>query len=220
MVIQESSWRSYLIIFLINGIETITLVRRVDEGTPVLKASTWWNILHNRKLIFNLVWTPIAFLLMWLALTTPWVFFLVSAPGLISLFLGFSLSSIVQVYSSLGWSARLPLEIPPREKRRFHWWELLIFMPLYIILTFVTWNGIAWLQLNSPIGLWIVVTLAAGFVTFILCVLVPGFWPSLLAQLYWEHREGKTIVKQDNYWVGEGNYQNEQRTTSKITEER
>ena len=157
---------------------------------------------------------------MWLAVTTPWVFFLATVPGLISLSLGLLLSSIVQVHLDLGLSARLPLEIPSREKKRIRWLYWLIYIPFGIILTFVIQYGISWLHLYSPVGLWIVATLAAGFVTFILGVLVFGFWPSLLTQLYLEHKEGKTIVKQGNYWVGEGRQRSEQLTSSKITEER
>jgi len=197
-------------------------VRILDEGTHVLDASTSrWNVLRNRRLAITLGWTPIAFLLMWLAVTTPWRFFLINVPGLISLSLGFLLSGIPQVHHELGWSARLPAEIPSREKiRQIRWWYLLIWIPLGIIQTFLIQYGISWLHLYSPVGLWIVATLIAGFFTFILGVLVLGSWPLLLTQLYWEHKEGKTIVKQGNYWVCEGRQRSEQLTSTKITEER
>ncbi len=178
----------------------------LDEGIPVFDASTYrWDILRVRRLIFNLIWTPIAIVLMWLFLTTPWIFFLVSLPGLVSFSVGLMLSVVVQVHHELGWSSRLLAKIPYREKiRRIRWWHLIIMIPLGILFTFVINFGIQWLHLFSPIGLWILFILSAGFVIFILGALIVGFWPLLFTQLYWERKEGKIIVKHGNYWVGKG----------------
>jgi hypothetical protein len=188
----------------IAGIGVNNQVIGLDEGVLDIGTSIHkWDILRVRRLIVNLIWTPIAIVLMWLFLTTPWIFFLVSLPGLVSFSVGLMLSVVVQVHSELGWSSRLPAEIPSREKiRRTRWWHLIIMIPLGILIAFVINFGMQWLHLFSPIGLWIVFILTAGFVIFILGALIVGFWPLLFTQLYWEHKEGRIIVKQGNYWVG------------------
>jgi hypothetical protein len=175
----------------------------MDEGSMVLDTSTHrWDILRVRRLIVNVIWTPIAIVLMWFALTTPWIFFLVSLPGLVSFSVGLILSVVGQVHHELGWSSRLPWEIPSPEKmRRNRLWFLIIAIPSVLVIVFVSHYGIEWLRLFSPLGLWIGFNLAAALLIFILGVLIFGAWPLLLTQLYWEHKKGKIIVKQGKYLV-------------------
>jgi hypothetical protein len=179
----------------------------MSEGSLVLDIPLRKSdILWIRRLVFNLVWTPIAFVLIWLAVSTLWLFFLVSLPGLVSLSIGLVLSGSAQVYHELGWLSRLPAEIPSREKMGLipRWLPIAVTAIAVIVSGFIIRLGIEWFRLFFPTGLWIVFNLTAAFATFSLGALIVGFWPLLLIQLYWEHREGKVIVKQGNYWVGKG----------------
>jgi len=152
--------------------------------------------LRLRRLLFNLVWTGVCLGLGWLAVTTPFVFFLFSLIGIASFAFGAILSLWLQVRYEWRWSSRLPQEIPT--VRRHFGWRQFIAALAGAILANLTVVGI---RLFLPAALWILAVGVSALLTFVLGVFAVGFWPALMVQLLWETRAGQIIVKQGKYWV-------------------
>ena len=153
--------------------------------------------LRLRRLVFNLVWMGVCLGLGWLAVTTPFVFFLLSPIGIASFAFGAVLSLVLQVRYDWRWTSRLPLEIPA--VRRHLGWRQFIAALAGAILANLTVVGV---RLFLPEMVWILALGVSALLTFILGVFIPGFWPALVVQLLWETRAGRIIVKQGKYWVG------------------
>jgi hypothetical protein len=169
-----------------------------DEGRLVADvAIRHGDKLRLRRLLFNLVWTGFCFGLVWLAVTTPFVFFLLSPIGVASFAFGAVLSLLLQVRGAWRWTSRLPQEIPA--VRRHFGWRQFVAALAGTILANLTVVGI---RLFLPEVVWILAVGVSALLTFVLGVFVVGFWPALVVQLLWETRAGKIIVKQGKYWVG------------------
>jgi len=153
--------------------------------------------LRLRRLVFNLVWTGFCFGLVWLAVATPFVFFLLSPIGLASFAFGAGLSLLLQVRGEWGWTSRLPQEIPV-VRRHLGWRQ---FIPA-LAAGIVTNLFIVGIRLFLPTAVWLLAVGVSALLTFVLGVFVVGLWPALVVQLLWEARAGKIIVKQGTYWVG------------------
>jgi hypothetical protein len=169
-----------------------------DGGSLVADvAIRWQDKLRLRRLLFNLVWMSVCVGLVWFAVATLFVFFLLSPIGIGSFAFGAVLSLLLQVRSERGWSSRLPQEIPT-VRRHFGWRQFVAGLAGAIVAN-LTVVGI---RLFLPGALWILAVGVSALLTFVLGVFVVGFWPALVVQLLWETRAGKRIVKQGKYWVG------------------